>query len=106
MIKSDMQKLKALSAELIPTLWIGKNGANDSIVLELRRQLKLQKMVKVKMLKAALFESSREEIAHELEHTSGARLVDLKGATAVYLSPYRIKKTAQNDIEHQRKGYK
>jgi len=30
----------------------------------------------------------------------------LKGATAVYLSPYRIKKTAQNDIAHQRKGYK
>ncbi|MGB8372378.1 MAG: YhbY family RNA-binding protein [Halobacteriota archaeon] len=98
-----MQKLKALSAELIPTLWIGKNGANDSIALELRRQLKLQKMVKVKMLKAALFESSREEIAHELEHSSGARLVDLKGATAVYLSPYRIKKTAQNGSAYQRK---
>jgi RNA-binding protein len=103
MTKSDMQKLKAHSTELIPTLWIGKNGANDSIVLELRRQLKLRKMIKVKILKAALFESSREEIAHELEHSSGARLVDLKGATAVYLSPYRIKKTAQNGYAYQRK---
>jgi len=103
MTKSDKEKLKALSAELIPTLWIGKNGANESIVLELRRQLKLRKMVKVKMLKAALFESSREEIAHKLEHTSGALLVDLKGATAVYLSPYRVKKTAQNGSTYQRK---
>jgi RNA-binding protein len=103
MTKSDMQKLKTLSAELVPTLWIGKYGANDSIVLELRRQLKLRKMVKVKILKAALFESSREEIAHELEHASGARLIDLKGATAVYLSPYRVKKTSQNGYAYQRK---
>jgi len=90
MIKSDMQKLKALSAELIPTSGSARTRKR-SIVLELRRQLKLQKMVKVKMLKAALFESSREEIAHELEHTR-CTIVDLKGATAVYLSPYRIKK--------------
>ncbi|MGD0171139.1 MAG: YhbY family RNA-binding protein [Halobacteriota archaeon] len=103
MTKSDMQKLKTLSAELTPTLWIGKYGANDAIVVELQRQLKLRKMVKVKILKAALFESSREEIAHALEHASGARLVDLKGATAVYLSPYRIKKTAQNGYAYQRK---
>lgn len=103
MTKSDMQKLKTLSVELIPTLWIGKYGANDAIALELQRQLKLRKMVKVKILKTALFESSRDEIAHELEHASGARLVDLKGATAVYLSPYRVKKTAQNGYAYQRK---
>jgi len=103
MTKSDLQKLKTHSAELVPTLWIGKNGVNDSIALELRRQLKLRKTVKVRILKAALFESSRKEIAHELEHSSGARLVDLKGATAVYLSPYRVKKTAANGYAHQRK---
>jgi RNA-binding protein len=103
MTKSDTQKLKTLSAELVPTLWIGKYGANDAVVLELQRQLKLRKMVKVKILKAALLESSREDIAHELEHASGAQLVDLKGATAVYLSPYRVKKTTQNGYAHQRK---
>jgi RNA-binding protein YhbY len=103
MTKSDLQTLKTLSAELIPTLWIGKNGANNSIVLELLRQLKLRKMVKAKILKAALLESSREQIAHELEHASGARLVDLKGATAVYLSPYRIQKTVQYGTAFQRK---
>jgi hypothetical protein len=30
-------------------------------------------------------------------------MVDLKGATAVYLSPYRVKKTAQNGYAYQRK---
>ncbi|HEX7514592.1 MAG TPA: YhbY family RNA-binding protein [archaeon] len=97
------QKLKALSSELVPTLWIGKNGANVAIVLELQDQLKLRKMVKVRILKTALIESSRDEIAHELGQASGAQLVDLKGATAVYLSPYRIKKTSKNSVTHQRK---
>jgi RNA-binding protein YhbY len=55
-------------------------------------------MVKVRILKAALFESSRKEIAHKLEHASGARLVDLKGAAAVYLSPYRVKKNGSKRL--------
>jgi RNA-binding protein len=99
----EAQKLKALSSELVPTLWIGKNGANAAIVLELQEQLKLRKMVKVRILKTALIESSRNEIAHELGQASGAQLVDLKGATAVYLSPYRIKQTSKNSVTHQRK---
>jgi RNA-binding protein len=99
----EAQKLKALSSELVPTLWIGKNGANAAIVLELQEQLKLRKMVKVRILKTALIESSRDEIAHELGQASGAQLVDLKGATAVYLSPYCIKQTSKNSVTHQRK---
>ena len=99
----EAQKLKALSSELVPTLWIGKNGANAAIVLELQEQLKLRKMVKVRILKTALIESSRDEIAHELGQASGSQLVDLKGATAVYLSPYRIKQTSKNSVTHQRK---
>ncbi len=101
--RSETQKLKALSSELVPTLWVGKNGANEAIVRELQEQLKLRKMVKVRILKTALLESRRDEIAHELGQTSGARLVDLKGATAVYLSPYRVKKTPKNSFAHQRK---
>ncbi|MDD1725815.1 MAG: YhbY family RNA-binding protein [Euryarchaeota archaeon] len=100
---TEAQKLKALSSELAPTLWVGKNGANAAIVLELQGQLKLRKMVKVRILKTALIESSRDEIAHELGRASGAQLVDLKGATAVYRSPYRIKKTPKNSFAHQRK---
>ncbi|MGZ4881357.1 MAG: YhbY family RNA-binding protein [Halobacteriota archaeon] len=101
--QTEVYKLKALSSELLPTLWIGKNGANAAIVLELQEQLKLRKMVKVRILKTALRESNRNEIALELGQASGAQLVDLKGATAVYLSPYRIKKTSKNGVTHQRK---
>ena len=101
--RSETQKLKALSTELVPTLWVGKNGANEAIVRELREQLKLRKMVKVRILKTSLLESSRDEIAHALGQASSAQLIDLKGATAVYLSPYRVKKTLKNSFAHQRK---
>jgi RNA-binding protein len=101
--RTETQKLKALAAELVPTLWVGKNGANAAIVLELQEQLKLRKMVKVRILKSALLESSRDKVAYELGQASGAQLVDLKGATAVYRSPYRIKKPPKNSVTHQRK---
>ena len=101
--RTETQKLKALSAELDPTLWVGNNGANTAIVLELQDQLKLRKMVKVRILKTALLESSRDEVAYALGQASGAQLIDLKGATAVYRSPYRIKKPPKNSVTHQRK---
>jgi RNA-binding protein len=98
-----MQRLKTLSTELEPTLWVGKNGANKAIVDELRDQLKLRKLVKVRILKTALLQTSRDEIARELAQASGAQLVDLKGATAVYHSPFRVKKTSKNSFAPQRK---
>jgi RNA-binding protein len=100
---SQTQKLKKQSAELIPTLWVGKNGVNDAIVRELQDQLKLRKMIKVRILKAALSGSNRDNIARELGRVSGARLIELKGATAVYHSPYRVTRSPKNGRVNQRK---
>jgi RNA-binding protein len=94
--KSEMQRFKATSTKLAPTLWIGKNGVNDAIVSELRQQLKLQKTVKVRILKTALLESNRDSIARELELASGAKLLNLRGGTAVFLSAKRVKKGQQD----------
>ena len=99
----EAQKLKALSSELVPTLWRSERMAQPLLSYLNCKSSKLRKMVKVRILKTALIESSRDEIAHELGQASGAQLVDLKGATAVYLSPYRIKQTSKNSVTHQRK---
>lgn len=89
--KRGPQRFKSMSTEIAPTLWIGKNGVNDAIVSELRQQLKLRKAVKVRILKTALQESNRASVALELELASGAKLLSLRGATAVFLSPKRSK---------------
>jgi len=90
--KSELRRIKATSSKLAPTLWIGKNGVNDALVGELRQQLKLQKTVKVRILKTALLELNRDSIARELERASGAKLLNLRGATAIFLPAKRAKK--------------
>ena len=85
----DIQKLKAQATEIDATIWVGKNGLTDSVVRELKDQLKSKRLVKVKILKNALEEIPRNRIARELEEHSGAKLLDIRGGVAVYLSPYR-----------------
>jgi len=87
----DIQKLKAQASEIDATIWVGKNGLTDSVVRELKDQLKSKRLVKVKILKNALEEIPRNRIARELEEHSGAKLLDIRGGVAVYLSPYRKK---------------
>ncbi|HXY88824.1 MAG TPA: YhbY family RNA-binding protein [Candidatus Acidoferrales bacterium] len=88
-MKMDIQKLKAQATEIDATIWVGKNGLTDSVVRELKDQLKSKRLVKVKILKNAVEEISRNRIARELEEHSGAKLLDIRGGVAVYLSPYR-----------------
>ncbi len=90
-MKMDIQKLKAQASEIDATIWVGKNGLTDSVVRELKDQLKSKRLVKVKILKNALEEIPRNRIARELEEHSGAKLLDIRGGVAVYLSPYRKK---------------
>jgi len=88
-MKAGINKLKAKSTEIDATIWIGKNGLTDSVVRELKDQLKSKRFVKVKILKIAVEGIPRNRIARELEEHSGAKLLEVKGGVAVYLSPYR-----------------
>lgn len=94
--ESETTKLKALCKKLAPSVWIGKNGVDEFVVSELRNQLTHKKVVKAKILRNALRGSSRRKIAKHLERASGAPLIDLKGCTAVYSSPYRRREEASH----------
>ncbi len=97
--KNTADKNKADSLKLEPSIWIGKNGINDALVRELQQQLKHNKFVKVKILRGALaFSMSRQDIAKHLERLSGAPLIELKGYTAVYRSPFRERKRSEKMI--------
>ncbi len=88
-MKVDIQKLRAQATETEITLWVGKNGITDSIIEELKDQLRSKRLVKVKILKNALERVPRNRIARDLEEKSGATLVETRGGVAVYLSLYR-----------------
>ncbi len=76
--------LKREAVHLSPILNVGKSGITDSLVEELLKQLKKNKLVKVKILKsAAVGSSERMALAEELSSRTGTQLVEVKGSTAV-----------------------
>ena len=79
----DIFNLKRDAAHLTPLLNIGKNGVTDSVIEELLRQFKRNKLVKVKILKSALEDMDRKAIAGELAKRTGSQLVEIRGSSAV-----------------------
>ena len=79
----DIFNLKRDAAHLTPLLNIGKNGVTDSVIEELLRQFKRNKLVKVKILKSALEDLDRKAIAGELAKRTGSQLVEIRGSSAV-----------------------
>ncbi len=76
-------ELRGQAARLEATTHIGKNGLTPSLVEEVSRQLKDNKLVKVKLLKSAVEAMPREEIARDLAQKTGAELIEVKGNTVV-----------------------
>ncbi|HDR46397.1 MAG TPA: YhbY family RNA-binding protein [Geoalkalibacter subterraneus] len=66
-----------LFQEIKPTIWIGKRGYSETLIDEIRAQLKVRKYVKIKWLRTA--EIDPEELARR----AGAELVGVRGRTMV-----------------------
>ena len=64
-----------------PVVIIGKKGPTDLTVKEVLKNLDRSKVVKVKILKSALSDTSTADIAHTISGATGARIVDVRGHT-------------------------
>lgn len=71
--------------DLDATLRVGKNGI-DSVVDEFDTQLEESQFVKVKFLRAARGGTTSEQLADELADKVGAKVVRVRGHTAVFES--------------------
>ena len=83
MEKDKLYKLKAEANKLSPIINIGKNGVTDSVVEELKKHIKANRLVKVKVLKSAESEKDLKDIAEELAERSHSTLIELRGRTVV-----------------------
>lgn len=77
------QNYKAEAAGLEVTLQVGKSGI-EKVVEELKNQLKLRKMVKIKLLKTAFLEGDKKELAEKLARLTDSELIEARGNTAVF----------------------
>ena len=62
-----------------PTIWIGKDGLTPQLSNEIEKQLKKNKMLKVKILKSALQKETAKKIAAKAAEDAEAALVEVRG---------------------------
>jgi putative YhbY family RNA-binding protein len=63
-----------------PTIWVGKEGLTSQLVAEMKKQLQKNKMVKVRILPAAMqAENTAETIAAKAAEQTDAALVEVRG---------------------------
>lgn len=79
-----LKDLKAKAQSVNVTVTVGKNGITDATIEELDRHLKKEKLVKVRLLKSATYESGMQGQAEALAERSHSVLVETRGGTAVY----------------------
>ena len=79
-----------------PTIWVGKDGLTAQLVAEIEKQLQKNKMVKVRILPAALQEpNTAESIASEAAKETNAALVEVRGHVFILFRKRRAKTEAE-----------
>lgn len=69
------------------TLVVGQEGLSDAIVGELRAQIQKRKVIKAKRLRSSLDERPEKEFWAELAEKAGAKLMEVRGHTAILADP-------------------
>lgn len=68
---------------LNPDIRIGKAGLTEGMVEEIKLQLKVKKLIKIKMLKPAFEEIGKKKLAKEIADKTGGEIVQQVGFVVV-----------------------
>ncbi|MDQ1251912.1 MAG: RNA-binding protein [Euryarchaeota archaeon] len=83
MEKEKLYQLKSEAHQISPILNIGKNGVTDALIEELNKQIKANRLVKVRILKSAEEEKDLKAIAEEIAEATRSTLIEVRGRTVV-----------------------
>lgn len=83
MEKEKLYRLKAQANQLSPILNIGKNGVTETLIEELNKQIKANRLVKVRVLKSAEEGKDLNAIAEEIAAATRSTLIEKRGRTVV-----------------------
>lgn len=99
MIDIDLRNKLRREAQLLnPVAWIGKNGFSETVKIEIKKQLKNKKLIKVKVLKSFIDENeiNKKDFAEEIAKEIGCELVQKIGFMVVLYKPYDRSKISYN----------
>ena len=79
-----------------PTIWVGKEGLTSQSIGEMNKQLQKNKMVKVRILSAALQgDNTAQSIASVAAEQTGAALVEVRGHVFILFKKRKAAEAAQ-----------
>jgi putative YhbY family RNA-binding protein len=80
-----------------PTIWIGKEGLTPQIAAEVEKQLQKNKMVKIRILPAALTDdNTAQSIATKTAEQTESALVEVRGHVFILFRKRRQTTTTQS----------
>jgi RNA-binding protein len=95
--KRKLRGLRSRSRMTEATVWIGKEGASDALVSQVKSQLKTRELVKVKIHKPALQEAGASDFAEKIAASTGSTLVEVLGHT------FTLYKKRENRVVERKK---
>jgi putative YhbY family RNA-binding protein len=78
-----------------PTVWVGKEGLTPQLVAEIEKQLQKNKMVKIRILPAAIGDNTAEKIATAAAEQTNAALVEVRGHVFILFRKRRQPETTK-----------
>jgi RNA-binding protein len=77
----QIKELKAKAKTLDPILRIGKNGITDTLILEIKKQLKKNHLIKIKILKSAREQENidKKAFVNDVAQRTESELIELIG---------------------------
>jgi putative YhbY family RNA-binding protein len=79
-----------------PTIWVGKDGLTSQLIGEMEKQLQKNKMVKVRILPAALQgDNTAQSIASKAAEQTGAALVEVRGHVFILFKKHKAVEAAE-----------
>ena len=79
----EKNELARIWAEAKPSVRIGKGGVNSGVIEEVKRQLKKQPLIKVRVLRAALASEVFDEMILKLATETRSKVCGRRGSVVV-----------------------
>lgn len=82
----DIKQIKQLRAQgktLLPLVHLGKQGITDALIEEINVHLKKRGLVKIKVLRSALLETTKEQLAESICSKTKSTLIEFAGLMLV-----------------------
>ena len=95
-IKTRMKRhVRHVLKDESPTIWVGKEGLTPQCICEIEKQLQKNKMVKVRILPAALqSDKTSQTIASNAAEQTGSALVEVRGHVFILFRKRKAEETA------------